>query len=47
MRGQMASTIAIHCQCNSLQELSSPLASVKAGSQLGSLPEGGWLQCSR
>ena len=47
MRGQVASATAMHGQCNSLQELSNPLAGVEVGSQLGSLPEGGWPQCSR
>ena len=47
MRGQVASVTAMHGQCNSLQELSSPLAGVEAGSQLGSLPEGGWPQYSQ
>ena len=37
----MASATAMHSQCNSLQELSGPPASVKAGSQPRFLPK--WL----
>ena len=47
MQGQVASATAMHGQCNSLQELSGPLAGVEAKSQPRSLPKGSWPQCSR